>query len=73
MPRSIHDLREAHAKEERALVRGALRRCGWVLSATAAELGVGTSTLQRLIGRHGLGDEYAARSPGRGRPRKAPR
>ncbi len=44
-----------------------LAKCGWRLSVAADALGVGKSTLQGLIDRHGLRRIYAefARRPGR--------
>lgn len=65
------ELKSRHEKEERDLVRSTLVDKGWVQSATAKALGVGLSSLQRMIDRLGLREEYLQHNPGRGRRKSA--
>ena len=66
---TIKTLRTRHGLEERELVLRAIDECNGSLAAICGWLGVGSTTVQRLIARHDLGQVYAARSTGRGRPR----
>jgi transcriptional regulator with GAF, ATPase, and Fis domain len=68
---SLANLRARHLAEERAEVLAALERSGWGLHGAARELGIGVSTLQAMIGRLGLAEEYRARARPPGRPRRA--
>ena len=61
--------RSRHAVELRDLVRRALKDERWMLGAAAEALDVPASSLQQLIVRLGLREEYAKHSPGRGRPK----
>ena len=61
--------RNTHDCERRALVRRALVDSGWRLGRACEALEVGATTLQRLIDKCDLRDEYTENSPGRGRPR----
>jgi transcriptional regulator with GAF, ATPase, and Fis domain len=65
----LEKLRMRHRREERALVLKTLKACGWSASVAARELEIAYSTLQRLIDRHDLREQYARRGPGPGRPR----
>jgi DNA-binding NtrC family response regulator len=59
----------ARLRVERRLLRAELRARHWILSHTAAALGVGLSTLQRALQRHpDLELEARRRGPGPGRP-----
>lgn len=69
---TIDSLNDQHCRDERRLVESALEACGWSLTATARRLDVTLPRLQRLIAAHGLGEVYAAKAPGPGRPRKMP-
>lgn len=44
-------MRRRHAREERQLLRQALRDAGWVLPPAALSLGIGVSTLAFLVKR----------------------
>lgn len=70
-PDTIPTLRAEHKAEEAALVRSKLESCGWSLTETRLALGLlSVGSLQAIIKRHGLQDEYQrhAQRPGR-RPR----
>lgn len=67
---TIPELRTRHDDEEREVVRAALEASGWNVTQAAFALQVSETGLRKTIPRLGLADEYAERSPGRGRPRK---
>lgn len=71
MTQSFAKLRSVHAAEERKLVLAALKAHDWRVGTAAKALGIAPSTLQRLVEVHGLQEQYARHSPGRGRPRKS--
>ena len=62
-------IRERHARAEAKIIVAALKRHGWSLRATAAELDVPPSTLRRAIDSHGLASQYHVMAPSRGRPK----
>lgn len=51
------------ATEERDRILAALKRCDFVMSKTAVELGIASSTLTRWVARHGLRDLIAEHNP----------
>lgn len=61
------EVKRRQSEERRAILMTELAKSGWRLSVAAEALGVGKSTLQGLIDRHGLRRIYAefARRPGR--------
>lgn len=66
---TLPQLRERHIDAVRTAVRTALERTGWIASAAAPLLDCSTRQIERAIERCGLSDEYAEKSPGRGRPK----
>jgi transcriptional regulator with GAF, ATPase, and Fis domain len=71
-PTTIQQLRERHRADELRFVRAALEANDWSLNPTARHLGIGVSSLQALIRKLGLEDDYRERCPPRGRPAKQP-
>lgn len=71
-PRSWRQI-EHECNAYRSIALGAaLDRNGWRVGATAIELEIQPSSVQRLISSLGLSAIYADKSPGRGRPRSKP-
>ncbi len=67
---TLPELRASHLDAERALVVSALEASSWRLTPAARELAVMPVSLRRTIIKLGLADEYGARNPGAGRPRR---
>ncbi len=59
-------LRARHSREERALIRQALRESGWLLPGAAELLGVSKATLQSIVRR----DPELAEERDRKRPKE---
>lgn len=58
MTPTIAEMRKISQEAERAEIVSAMERNDWRLTYAAMDLGVGNSTLQKLIASHGLGDTY---------------
>ena len=72
MTHPLSTILDANNARIRRHVLAGLERNGWRLHATARDLDVRPTTLQRLIDHHDLRTPYAAHSPGRGRPSRSP-
>ncbi len=67
---TIQKMKSRHSREIKEVVVVALNHEGWNLSYAAKLLGIGSSSLQRLIETHELGEVYSKHNPGPGRPKK---
>lgn len=66
--KKLETLRSLQKEQERDLIEHTLVHCHWSITKSAESLGIATSTLQRLIDRHGMRDVANERVK-RGRPR----
>jgi DNA-binding NtrC family response regulator len=67
----IKELKTRHERENKANLLDALKRNGWSLSLAARDLGVGVSTVQKMIEHHGLSEAYVKSGhPGPGNPHR---
>ncbi len=67
---TINEMRRRQMREERELIKQALIKNNWSLTGAAMELGIPLSTLQYMIGRHGMSPAYKRNAQRPGRPAK---